>query len=86
MQAFGEAFYGRSAAYDRALAAGHEALAQALGKNIFSGGNIEKARQLASYAEGASPASLGLTTRRCWVGRGSFLSRIKRTKSNEQTD
>ena len=37
MQAFGEAFYGRTAAYDLALTEGREALAQALCKNIFNG-------------------------------------------------
>jgi cytochrome b pre-mRNA-processing protein 3 len=57
MQAFGEAFYGRTAAYDLALTAGHEALAQALCKNILNGENLEKARQLATYAE-AGMASL----------------------------
>jgi cytochrome b pre-mRNA-processing protein 3 len=50
MQAFGEAFYGRTAAYDMALTAGPEALAQALCKNVLNGENIEKARQLAAYA------------------------------------
>jgi cytochrome b pre-mRNA-processing protein 3 len=50
MQAFGEAFYGRTAAYDMALTGGPEALAQALCKNVLNGENIEKARQLASYA------------------------------------
>jgi cytochrome b pre-mRNA-processing protein 3 len=50
MQAFGEAFYGRSAAYDLALADGAEALAQALCKNILNGQQIENARRLASYA------------------------------------
>ena len=53
MQAFGEAFYGRSAAYDLALTDGPEALAQALCKNILNGGQIENARRLASYAETA---------------------------------
>ncbi|WP_213772592.1 ubiquinol-cytochrome C chaperone family protein [Bradyrhizobium sp. dw_78] len=53
MQAFGEAFYGRAAAYDRALTAGEEALAQAICKNILNGEGIEKARQLARYAEAA---------------------------------
>jgi cytochrome b pre-mRNA-processing protein 3 len=53
MQAFGEAFYGRSAAYDRALAEGSEALAQALCKNILNGEGIEKARQLARYSKAA---------------------------------
>ena len=51
MQAFGEAFYGRSAAYDLALADSPEALAQALCRNILEGGQIEYARRLAAYAE-----------------------------------
>ena len=49
MQAFGEAFYGRSAAYDQALIAGQEPLAQALCKNILNGQGIEHARGLARY-------------------------------------
>jgi len=53
MQAFGEAFYGRSAAYDRALTESSEALAQALCKNILNGERIEKARELARYTEAA---------------------------------
>jgi cytochrome b pre-mRNA-processing protein 3 len=50
MQAFGEAFYGRVAAYDLALSEGAEPLAQALCKNILNGGQIENARRLAVYA------------------------------------
>ena len=53
MQAFGEAFYGRAAAYDLALATGSEPLAQALCKNILNGEGIENARRLAVYAEAA---------------------------------
>jgi cytochrome b pre-mRNA-processing protein 3 len=53
MQAFGEAFYGRSAAYDLALADNSEALAQALCRNILEGRQIENARRLATYAEAA---------------------------------
>src|ERR1700694_313554 len=49
MQAFGEAFYGRTAAYDLALTEGQEPLAQALCRNILNGADIEKARQLAFY-------------------------------------
>jgi cytochrome b pre-mRNA-processing protein 3 len=60
MQAFGEAFYGRTAAYDSALTAGHEALAQAFCRNILNGENIEKARQLATYAETGIAALAGL--------------------------
>jgi cytochrome b pre-mRNA-processing protein 3 len=51
MQAFGEAFYGRAAAYDLALTAGEEPLAQALCKNILNGEGIENARRLALYAQ-----------------------------------
>jgi cytochrome b pre-mRNA-processing protein 3 len=60
MQAFGEAFYGRSAAYDVALIDGREALAQALCKNILDGGQIENARRFALYAEAAIAALAGL--------------------------
>ncbi len=50
MQAFGEAFYGRIAAYDLALTDSSEALAQAIARNVLDGGSIENARQLAAYA------------------------------------
>jgi cytochrome b pre-mRNA-processing protein 3 len=56
MQAFGEAFYGRMAAYDMALTEGEAALAQALCKNILNGEKIGQARQLASYATAAIAA------------------------------
>jgi cytochrome b pre-mRNA-processing protein 3 len=51
MLAFGEAFYGRSAAYDLALTDSREALAQAFCKNILDGEDIDNARHLAGYAE-----------------------------------
>jgi cytochrome b pre-mRNA-processing protein 3 len=50
MQAFGEAFYGRIAAYDMALTDSPEALAQAISRNVLDGGSIESARRLAAYA------------------------------------
>ena len=56
MQAFGEAFYGRTAAYDMALTEGREAFAQALCKNVLNGENIEKARLLAAYADSVMAA------------------------------
>jgi cytochrome b pre-mRNA-processing protein 3 len=56
MQAFGEAFYGRMAAYDTALSEGEAALARSLCKNILNGEKIEQARQLASYAMAAIAA------------------------------
>jgi cytochrome b pre-mRNA-processing protein 3 len=51
MQAFGEAFYGRAAAYDAAFAEGADAPAYALRKNILNGENMENARRLATYAQ-----------------------------------
>jgi cytochrome b pre-mRNA-processing protein 3 len=60
MQAFGEAFYGRAAAYDLALTAGEEPLAQALSKNILNGEGIENAQRLALYARSVIAALAGL--------------------------
>ena len=51
MRAFGEAFYGRAAAYDLAVTQGQEALAGALCRNILNGQGSEKARRLAAYAK-----------------------------------
>ncbi|WP_409188388.1 ubiquinol-cytochrome C chaperone family protein [Bradyrhizobium sp. RDM4] len=59
MRAFGEAFYGRVQAYDQAIDAGAEALAQAICKNILNGAGIDRARRLAAYAQ-AAEAALGL--------------------------
>jgi cytochrome b pre-mRNA-processing protein 3 len=53
MQAFGEAFYGRAAAYDLAIGEGRERLSQALCKNVFNGAHAENARRLAAYVEAA---------------------------------
>ena len=74
MQAFGEAFYGRTAAYDLALTDGREALAQALRKNILGGENIEKARQLARYAEAAMTELAGLDEATLLRGSWKFPS------------
>jgi cytochrome b pre-mRNA-processing protein 3 len=60
MRKFGEAFYGRAAAYDRALQAGAEPLAQALCKNILDGGDVGRGRLLAAYADAAMISLAGL--------------------------
>ncbi len=77
MQAFGEAFYGRTAAYDLALTDGHEALAQALCKNILNGEHIEKARLLAAYAEAAISALAGLDAVAVLGGSWKFPSPVE---------
>jgi cytochrome b pre-mRNA-processing protein 3 len=74
MQAFGEAFYGRVAAYDVALAEGEAALAQALCKNILNGEQIEHARQLAFYAETVIAALAGLDDVKLQKGSWRFPS------------
>ena len=58
MRAFGEAFYGRVQAYDLAMAAGGEALAEAICKNILNGTGLDQAKRIAAYAR-TSEAALG---------------------------
>lgn len=50
MQAFGEAFYGRSTAYDLASDSGVDELAKALSRNVLDGEFPDSARRLADYA------------------------------------
>jgi cytochrome b pre-mRNA-processing protein 3 len=86
MQAFGEAFYGRWAAYDVALAAGEEPLAQALCRNILNGEEIEKARRLAAYAGAAISSLAGLDEATLRNGSWKFPSPADRTSSHEQSE
>jgi len=50
MQKFGEAFYGRTAAYDVAWSESEAQLANALEKNILNGTHPDSAGRLAAYA------------------------------------
>ncbi|MGJ4946939.1 ubiquinol-cytochrome C chaperone family protein [Bradyrhizobium sp. HKCCYLS20291] len=50
MQKFGEAFYGRTAAYDLAWSDSEAQLAAALQKNILNGEHPDSAARLAGYA------------------------------------
>jgi cytochrome b pre-mRNA-processing protein 3 len=77
MQAFGEAFYGRTAAYDLALTAGREPLAQAFCKNILNGEQIENARRLAFYAEAAITALQRLSDDAVQSGSFGFPSPVE---------
>jgi cytochrome b pre-mRNA-processing protein 3 len=77
MQAFGEAFYGRTAAYDLALTEGREALAQALCKNILNGENLAQARRLAAYAEAAMAALDGSDEAALLTGSCRFPSPVQ---------
>lgn len=53
MKAFGEAFYGRSIAYDKALEAGGTALADALARNILNSEDAVIAKPLSAYVQRA---------------------------------
>jgi cytochrome b pre-mRNA-processing protein 3 len=59
MQKFGEAFYGRTAAYDLAWSESEGRLADALQKNILNGQHPESARRLAAYAASTAAALQG---------------------------
>ena len=53
MQAFGEAFYGRTAAYDAALEGAADDLAIALNRNILNGSDLDCATCLSAYVRAA---------------------------------
>ena len=72
MQAFGEAFYGRTAAYDMALTEGREAIAAAICKNILNGEQTDKARALAAYTEAALAKLTEFDDTALLAGRWSF--------------
>jgi cytochrome b pre-mRNA-processing protein 3 len=57
MRRIGEAFYGRAAAYDEALASpSDEALAAALSRNVLAGATAARPQQLAAYVRTAVAA------------------------------
>jgi cytochrome b pre-mRNA-processing protein 3 len=72
MRAFGEAFYGRTVAYDMALTEGSEAFAGAICKNILNGEKIDNARALAAYAEVALARLAALDETTLLAGRWTF--------------
>lgn len=74
MLAFSEAFYGRSAAYDAAMAADDAALAQALNKNIYSGQGGDHARDLARYVRSSEAGLAGIDTVAFMTGDWRFPS------------
>jgi len=77
MQAFGEAFYGRAAAYDLASTAGREALAEALGRNILNGVDGTNARRLSLYAESAITSLDNLDDAALLKGSWTFPSPVE---------
>ncbi len=88
MQAFGEAFYGRTAAYDLALSAGGEALAQALCKNILNGGELDKAPAARRLCARRRSRRLARLDEAALLGGIVEFSRRRRNRaySHEQTE
>jgi cytochrome b pre-mRNA-processing protein 3 len=85
MRAFGEAFYGRIAAYDVARATGAEQLAHALNKNILNGGQIDNARRLAAYAQAAIATLADLDDAALESGSWRFASPTEPEPTTERT-
>jgi len=76
MRTIGEAFYGRTAAYDLALSDGAEPLARALCRNILDGEHIEQARRLSAYAEAVIAAIANQNDHALLGGSWSFPSPV----------
>lgn len=72
MQAFGEAFYGRSSAYDLAFESGGDDLAQALSRNVFNGEFPESAKVLAAYVREASAVLAAVDDKALRTGSWAF--------------
>jgi len=76
MRTIGEAFYGRTAAYDRAFSEGAEALAQALCRNVLDGDHMEQARRLSAYATAVIASLAGQDDGALLAGSWSFPSPV----------
>lgn len=74
MQAFGEAFYGRSTAYDLAIETGADALAQALLRNVLDGEHPNSAGRLADYVLATASALDAVSSDAMLAGSWSFAS------------
>ena len=72
MQAFGEAFYGRTAAYDSVLAAGKRELATAIGRNILNDLHPDSAMRIAAYIKEALAKLAPLTRDTLMQGEWRF--------------
>ena len=72
MLGFAEAFYGRTAAYDAALATGGPALAEALARNVLLGTDVAQAGRLAAYVRAASEQLAAVGDAKLMAGTWSF--------------
>lgn len=72
MKAFGEAFYGRGMAYDKALEAGGSALSQALARNILNSEEAAAGEPLAAYARRAIAGLAAAADETLTAGRIAF--------------
>ena len=72
MLGFAEAFYGRTAAYDAALATGGSALEEALARNVLLNADAAAATALATYVRAATERLAAIGDRQLLTGEWSF--------------
>src|SRR5262249_35021412 len=72
MQKFGEAFYGRTAAYDKAFDSGRDAMCDALARNILNTPEPASAGQLDDYVQGVTERTKMLDCATLEAGRWRF--------------
>lgn len=72
MRGFAEAFYGRTAAYDAALAAGGPALEQALARNVLLTADATRAAPLAAYVRAATEHLASVSDQKLKAGEWTF--------------
>ena len=84
MLKFAEAFYGRTGAYDTALKAGGDALAQALARNVLLLAEAAPAKPLAAYVRASLGTLAAIDDRRVLVGDLAFADPMASTQMQEQ--
>ena len=84
MVKFAEAFYGRTGAYDAALAAGGAELAQALARNVLLTTDAAAAEPLAAYVRATIRALAAIGDKRLLAGEFTFADPVPSLETREQ--
>jgi cytochrome b pre-mRNA-processing protein 3 len=84
MVKFAEAFYGRTGAYDTALKAAGDELAQALARNVLLSADAAPAKPLAAYVRASLGTLAAIDDRRALAGDLAFADPVAGTQMREQ--
>jgi len=84
MVKFAEAFYGRTGAYDAALKAGGDELAQALARNVLLSVDAAAAEPLAAYVRASLATLAVIDDRRALAGELAFADPVASLHVQEQ--